>query len=184
MTKEEQFVVNPLENYFLDHERSGAKWKIKDKPKHGKSETGWDLQVERKNLVLLIEAKYIAGPFASAFAGLTLAPLINRPEKMKRKLYRGWCATICWAIGCGGGYNLSRVYQILFDYFARNLEFWRCYSKTLRVKYIFFIDNDLVATMGFSKIIDLSGQYRSFLGRPLSERRIEAKRLLEHLDFK
>ncbi|MEK7453145.1 MAG: hypothetical protein AAB614_02825 [Patescibacteria group bacterium] len=34
MTKEEKFVVDPLENYFLDKNRSGAKWKIKHRLKN------------------------------------------------------------------------------------------------------------------------------------------------------
>ena len=49
MTKETKFVVNPLEKYFLDPRRSGARWIIKHKPKFESSATGWDLQVERKN---------------------------------------------------------------------------------------------------------------------------------------
>lgn len=69
MKPEAKFVVNPLEKYFLDINRSGAKWRTKDKPRFESSATGWDLQMERKNQVLLFEAKYIRGPFASALAG-------------------------------------------------------------------------------------------------------------------
>ena len=122
MTNEEKFVVNPLEKYFLDYKRSGAKWKIKDKPKYGSSATGWDLQVEHTNKVLLIEAKYIKGPFAAALAGLVIAPLTNKQEKMKSKKKKSWSAVVCWAIGCGykeGGrdlkYKMSGMYQIFFD---------------------------------------------------------------------
>src|SRR3989338_8571113 len=123
MTKEETFVVDPLEKYFLDSKRSGAKWTIKHRPKFGSSATGWDLQVERKNQVLLIEAKYIRGPFASALAGLVIAPLTNKTEKMRSGKKKSWSSVVCWAIGCGynGGkrnlkYKMSGVYQILFDY--------------------------------------------------------------------
>jgi hypothetical protein len=160
MTKEEKFVVNPLEKYFKEFKRSGAKWKIKDKSK-GRSEKGWDLQVERKNQVLLIEAKHRRGPFASILAGLTAAPLTNRPEKMKRNLYRSWAARVCWAIGRGtrDKHNMSLNYQNLFDYFARNLKFWRCYSKILKVKYIFFVDNEKVAKIGFVKMVNLAERY-------------------------
>ena len=76
MKPEKKFVVNPLEKYFLNIKRSGAKWRTKDKPKFERSATGFDLQMERKNQVLLFEAKYIRGPFASALAGLVIAPLI------------------------------------------------------------------------------------------------------------
>src|SRR3989344_112310 len=147
MTKEEKCVVNPLETYFLDHKRSGAKWRTKDKPRYGTSATGWDLQVERKNQVLLIEAKYIQGPFASSFAGLVIAPLSNRPEKMRSKRKKSWSSVICWAIG--SSYKKNAIYQILLDYLTRNSEFWKCYSKILKVKYIYFIDNKKVANIRF-----------------------------------
>lgn len=188
MTKEEKFVVNPLEQYFLDSKRSGAKWKIKDRPKYGKSATGWDLQIVRHNQVLLIEAKYIRGAFASSFAGLTIAPLSNRPEKMTRGQYRSWSAVICWAIGSGyknvGKYKMRNVYQILFNYLARNLNFWQCYSETLKVKYIFFVDNQGVAKISFNKIINLAAQYKPSLGKSLFKRRTRAEELLRNLDFK
>ncbi|QQG42481.1 MAG: hypothetical protein HYW15_03165 [Candidatus Giovannonibacteria bacterium] len=186
MTQEEKFVVNPLEKYFLDPKRSGAKWTRKDRSR-GMSETGWDLQVERKKQVLLIEAKYIRGPFASAFAGLTIAPLTNRPEKMKNNLYRSRYSVICWAIGFGykrRKYKMSRIYQILFDYLARNLEFWECYSKTLKVMYIFFVDNQKVAKISFSKIINLAARYELSIKKSLPERRAIAEKLLKILDFK
>src|SRR3989339_19291 len=99
MNPEAKFVVNPLQKYFLNPKRSGAKWNTKHKPKFESSATGWDLQMERKNQVLLIEAKYIRGPFASAFAGLVIAPLSNRPEKMRSKKKKSWSSVICWAIG-------------------------------------------------------------------------------------
>ena len=78
MNPETKFVVNPLEKYFLDFKRSGAKWSTKHKPKFESSATGWDLQMGRKNQVLLFEAKYIKGSFASAFAGLVIAEAAGR----------------------------------------------------------------------------------------------------------
>lgn len=33
MTKEEKFVVNPLEKYLRDSKRCGAKWNTKHRPK-------------------------------------------------------------------------------------------------------------------------------------------------------
>jgi hypothetical protein len=181
MTAEEKFVVNPLEKYFLDFKRSGAKWNTKNKPNFGKSATGWDLQMERKNQVLLIEAKYIQGPAASAFAGLVIAPLSKRPEKMKSKKKQSWCATICWAIGCK---YKSGIYQILFDYLARNLEFWKCYSKTLNVKYIYFVDKQKVAKISFNEIINLIKQYKLSVEKARSERILVAEKLLKNLKFK
>ena len=190
MTKEEKFVVDPLETYFLSKKRSGARWIIKYRPK-GTSETGWDLQVERKNQILLIEAKYIRGPFASALAGLVIAPLTNKQEKMKSRKKKSWSAVVCLAIGCGykrgkrdQKYKMSGIYQILLDYLARNLSFWKCYSQTLRVKHIFFIDNRKVAKISFNKIMNLSARYRLSLGESLIERRARAEELLRSVDFK
>ncbi|MSU60529.1 MAG: hypothetical protein EXS52_01250 [Candidatus Staskawiczbacteria bacterium] len=181
MTQEEKLVVNPLEEYFKDPNRSGATWVTKNKPRFGTSATGWDLQMERKNQVLLIEAKYISGPFASAFAGLVIAPLSNRPEKMMSNKKRSWSSVICWAIGCR---NRSDVYQILFDYLVRNLDFWKCYSEMLRVKYIYFVDNKKVAKISFSEIINLAIQYQSSSDKSLKERRLKAEDLLAGLNFK
>lgn len=181
MNPETKFVVNPLETYFLDFVRSGAKWNTKAKPKYETSATGWDLQMERKNQVLLIEAKYIRGPFASAFAGLVIAPLSNRPETMKSKKKKSWCSTICWAIGCN---YKEGVYQILLDYLSRNLEFWKCYSKKLKVEYIFFIDKEKVAQIRFNKIINFATRYKLSADKPLHEKRLVAKNLLKNLKFK
>ena len=191
MTKEEKFVVNPLEKYFLDYGRSGARWNTKHRPRFGTAATGWDLQMERKNQVLLIEAKYIRGPFASALAGLVIAPLTNKTEKMKSGKKKSWSSVICWAIGCGykGGkrdqkYKMSGMYQILFDCLIRNLKFWKCYSKTLKVKYIFLVDNQRVAKIGFDKIINIATRYKLYSDKSLRERRLVAENLLKNLNFK
>lgn len=190
MANEEKFVVNPLEKYLRDPKRSGAKWSTKHRPKFGSSATGWDLQMERKNKVLLIEAKYIRGPFASALAGLVIAPLTNKKEKMKSRKKKSWSSVICWAIGCGytGGkrdqkYKMSGIYQILLDCLTRNFEFWRCYSKILKVKYIYFVDNQKVARISFDKIINLAIRYKSSSDLPLHERRLIAEDLLKNLKF-
>jgi hypothetical protein len=183
MTKEEKFVVNPLEKYFRDPKRSSAKWNTKHRPKFGSSATGWDLQMERKNQVLLIEAKYIRGPSASALAGLIIAPLVNRSEKMKSKKKKSWCSSICWAIGCGYK-RPENIYQKLFDYFTQHLSFWESYFKTLNVKYLFFVNNQKVAKISFDKIINLATQYKSSSNKSLSERRLVAEKLLKNLKFK
>lgn len=182
MNPETKFVVNPLEIYFLNPERSGAKWNTKHKPKFESSATGWDLQMERKNQVLLIEAKYIRGPFASAFAGLVTAPLSNRLEKMRSKKKKSWSSVICWAVGCS---YKNGIYQILLDYLTRNPEFWRCYSKILKVKYIYFVNSQKeVAKISFDKIIDFAVRYKSSSGKSLNEKRLMAENLSKNLKFK
>lgn len=187
MTKEEKFVVNPLEAYLLKPKRSGATWTTKGKPKHGVSERGWDLQVARKaeNSVLLIEAKYIRGAsFASFLSDLTLSPLPFRPEKMKRDLYRSRNAHPCWAIGSGrktDKHDMTRVYRNLFDYFARNVEFWKCYSRTLKVKFIFFVKDGKVAKVKFLKMVSLSERYDPSLAD--DDRTKVAAKLMKRFQF-
>lgn len=181
MNPEAKFVVNPLEKYFLDIKRSGAKWSTKHKPKFESSATGWDLQMERKNQVLLFEAKYIRGPFASAFAGLVIAPLTNKTEKMRSKKKKSWSSVVCWAIG--SSYKKNAIFQILFDYLARNPVFWESYSKILKVKYIYFVSNNKVSKIRFEKIIKLAMQYKPCLGRPLKERKLIAEKLMGYLKF-
>lgn len=183
MNPETKFVVNPLERYFLNSKRSGAKWNTKDKPRFESSATGWDLQMERKNQVLLFEAKYIRGPFASALAGLVIAPLTNRTEKMKSGKKKSWSSVICWAIG--SSYRKNAIYQILLDCLARNSEFWACYSKILKVKYIYFVDNQKVARISFEKIIKIVARYNPSSEKSLHERRLVAENLLKNnLKFK
>jgi len=172
MGNEKRFVIKPLEEYFKDPNRSGAHWKIKYQPRCEKSATGWDLQVERKNQILLIEGKYFKGSFLSSFAGLIASPLANRPQKMKTKKYRSWCADICWAIGPGYGGN---IYQILFDYIQRNIKFWQAYSKTLKVKYIFFVSGKKVAKIRFNQLINIALEYKDSLSK-LSRDGLKTKR--------
>lgn len=185
MTKEEQFVVNPLQEFLLNPQRSGAAWAVKHRPKHGTSATGWDLQVERKNRVLLIEAKYITGPFASALAGLLIAPLTRKEEKMK-----SWAAVVAWAIGCGykhdcrSKYKMAGVYQALLDFLARNVAFWNCYSRLLKVEYIFFVDRGKVARIRFNTLLTLAESYAPVMEYSVSEKRDRAEELMSFLSFK
>jgi hypothetical protein len=190
MTKEERFVVKPLQEFLLDKSRSGGTWTIKGRPKHGKSATGWDLQAERKNQVLLFEAKYVTGPFAAALAGLVIAPLTKRKETMKSSKTKSWSAVVAWAIGRGYK-NRNRakdivagIYQPLLDYLVRNAEFWECYSRVLRVKYVYFVVQGTVAKIRFDKLIRLTKQYATAADLPLSKRRARAQELLSFLVFK
>lgn len=153
MTKEQQYVVNPLARWF---QAQKVNWKIY-KPFHEKSETGWDIEVRRKNQDLLIEAKYIHRSFISSFAGLVVAPLSKRPQHLMKGKYRSWSHGICWAIGSSR--SMKGIYQILFDYFARNLQFWDAYGKLLKMKYIFFIEKDTVKKVMWKKFLKLSIKY-------------------------
>lgn len=191
MGNEKKLVVNPLKRYFLNPGRSGARWHIKDEPRFETAATGWDLQVERKNQVLLIEAKYIQGPFVAALAGLVIAPLTNKKEKMKSGKKQSWSSVVCWAVGCSyekgekdKKYKMGGIYQRILDYFARNLAFWAAYSRTLKVKYIFLVDKKKVAKIRFDQIIELAVSYKPALDKSLNEKRKKAEELLKNLSFR
>lgn len=173
MTREEKFVVNPLIRWF---KRQKAAWTL-CKPRYGTAATGWDIQARRKNQDLLIEAKYINGPFLASFTGLVTAPLANRPQCFRARKYRSWAYGICWAIG--SSYAQRNIYQLLFDYFARNLPFWSHYARDLQMKYIFFVKNGRVTKVSFGKIMRLAIQYKRLaVGKRLNERRIIADKLI------
>jgi hypothetical protein len=152
MTKEEQHVVKPLVRWFRHQKR----WSIKT-PRHGTSERGWDIEARRKNQDLLIEAKYIDGPFLSSFSGLVAAPLASRAQHFMRRKKQSWSYRVCWAIGTP--YSEDHLYQILLDYIARNLKFWGHYHKDLRLKYVFFVRRNSVARVGFRDLILVAGAY-------------------------
>ena len=176
MTKEEKFVVYPLIRWFKSQK---ADWKL-HKPRYGTAATGWDLEASRKNKDLLVEAKYINGPFLASFAGMITAPLANRPQHFIVRQYRGWSYSICWAIGAN--YAQRNLYQLLFDYFARNLHFYKHYVRDLRIKYIFFIENGKVARVTFDKILLRANLYKFRASRKdLSERRKVANELIRPL---
>lgn len=170
MTKEEEFVVNPLCKWF---HRQKAKWKAEQLP-HGKSQTGWDIEARRKNKDLLIEAKYIdKQSITSAIAGLVLAPLSYRPQRNMKTKDRSWCHSVCWAIGIKPN-DKRHLYQAMFDYFARNPIFWKHYCKDLRLKYIFFVRDGKVAQVPFDKILDIAVHY----GKESSDNRLKEKRAI------
>lgn len=168
MTKEEKFVVNPLCEWL---KRQKANWGEPIKPNHGMSATGWDIEVKRKNLDLLIEAKYVdKQSITSAIAGLVLAPLSDRPQRNMKTKYRSWCHYVCWAIGIKSN-DKRHIYQAMFDYFARNPVFCKHYCKDLRLKYIFFVRDGKVAQVPFDKILDIAVQY----GKESSDNQLELK---------
>ena len=86
-----------------------------------------------------------------------------------------------FVIGCS---YKEGVYQILLDYLSRNLEFWKSYLRTLKVKYIFFISNQKVAKISFDKIINLAKRYKLSTEKSRSERMLIAENLLKNLKFK
>lgn len=176
MTKEEKFVVLPLMGWFR---RQRADWKLY-KPRYGTAATGWDIEASRKNRDLLIEAKYIDGPFLASLGGMVTAPLANRPQHSMTRKYRGWSFGVCWAMG--SSYDQRNVYQLLFDYFIRNLNFWKHYAQDLRMEYIFFVEDGKVARISFSKILVLAKSYKlKASSKNLKERRLVADELIRRL---
>lgn len=174
MTKEEKFVVNPLIQWF---KRQKAPWKLY-RPKHGVSATGWDIEARRKNQDLLIEAKFIDGPFLSSFAGLVTAPLAHRRQHFMARKYRSWSYGICWAIGAS--YTKRNMHQILLDYLMRNPEFWKHYCKDLRLKYVFFVQKNKVAKIRFTQLLNVANLYgKNLRGKKLPEKRTIAGALME-----
>jgi hypothetical protein len=153
MTKEEKYVAKPLVRWFR---RQEARWTIRT-PRHGTSERGWDIEARRKNQDLLIEAKYIDGPFLSSFSALVAAPLASRVQHFMRREMQSRSYRVCWAIGTP--YPESHLYQILLDYLARNLKFWGNYHKDLRLEYVFFVRRNSVARVRFRDLILVAKTY-------------------------
>ena len=172
MTNEEKYVVNPLQEYFLDQQRSGASWKLLHRPSTGIAATGWDLQIGRHNQVLLIEAKYFTRSFIGSFAGLVTAPLTNRPEKTVQGMYRSWSSKICWAVG--SGYKNRNIYQIFFDYLSREPSFWPCYVEALKIGDVYFVEKNKVARISFKELIKLADSYKKQVN--VHEIKLEGKR--------
>lgn len=173
MTKEEKFVVNPLIRWF---KRQNAAWEIY-RPKFGTAATGWDIEARRNKMDLLIEAKYIDGAFLSSFTGLVTASLAKRPQHFMATKYRSWCYYVCWAIGTS--YTSRNILQILFDYIARNPEFWRHYAEDVRMKYLFFVQGKAVTRLPFLKMLHLAELYAErATGKSLADRRETASILM------
>jgi hypothetical protein len=165
---EYDLVVKPLIRWFKNQK---ADWKLSF-PDYHTAATGWDLEACRKNQDLLIEAKYIKGPFLSSFSGMVCSVLANRPQKSMKTKYRGWSHGICWAIG--SAYESRSIYQILFDYMARNYDFWVFYGEYFKMKYVFFVNGGKVTKVSWKKILDTTARYSELLpgiNAPLKIRR-------------
>jgi hypothetical protein len=165
MGDETRLVVRPLVRWFKEQK---ADWKVRP-PKHETAERGWDIVARRKNYDLLIEAKYMAGPSISSFAGLVSAPMADRK-------YPSSSYGVCGAIGIEPTRN---IYQVLFDIMARNLRFWKHYGVDFRMKYIFFVQDRKVMKMPFADFLSIAKLYAaSAKGKTLKQRRQIAKNLL------
>lgn len=172
MNKERKLVVDPLVRWFKSQP---AHWAV-TLPSHDTAETGWDIQARRQNLDLLVEAKYIDGPFIASISGLVTAPLVRRSQAFMKKKKSSWCAHVCWAIGCS--YRSRNLHQILLDYFSRNPRFWRSYCRHFRMKYVFFVERENVFRVSFKKLLSISDEYgRRAAGLRLDERRALACKL-------
>lgn len=169
MTKEEKFVVDPLVRWF---KRQDAAWEIY-RPKFGTAATGWDIEARRNKMDLLIEAKYIDRAFLSSFTGLVTASLAKRRQHFMVTKYRSWCYCVCWAIGTS--YASRNIFQILFDYIARNPQFWRHYAEDVRMKYLYFVRGKEVTRVPFLKMLHLAELYgQRAAGKSLADRRATA----------
>jgi hypothetical protein len=171
--REYQLVVTPLIDW-LDRQKLG--W-IFHHPKHPTSARGWDIEAWREGEYLLIEAKYIAASSISSFSGLVSAPLAARARHWNDP---GWCC--CWAVGIKPQveHRGRHVYQIFFDYMARNAEFWKHYGEDLRMRYIFFVQESGVTMIPFTDFLEMTNLYSGrVIGKvPLKECRRIAEELL------
>jgi hypothetical protein len=160
---ERELVIKPLKTWF-----ENKNWDVKVPDKD--SSKGWDLQVRRKNLDLLIEAKYIKGPFINSFSSLVTSPLTNRSETFMKRKANSWCSKRCWAIG--SGYAQRDIYQLLFDYFIREPQFWEHYHQDLNIAYVYFVKGGKVSKISFEKLLKLSIIY----GKDTATENIAGKR--------
>ena len=168
--REDRLVVTPLIDWFKKQKPNCGI----HKPAYTTNARGWDIEAKRENEYLLIEAKYIGGPAISSFAVLVVAPLAKRDLHWKRP--EPWC---CWAIGVKPPRNM---YQIFFDYMARNSEFWKHYGEDLRMKYIFLVREGEVTRIPFTYFLRMTKLYADRAhGKTLEERRQIAERALAAL---
>lgn len=170
---EREYVVKPLINWF---KKQKTNWDLY-LPENATAQTGWDLEARRKNLDLLVEAKYVTGPFITSFSRLVTSPLTNRAQHFMKIKSKSWCANVCWAIG--SNYITRNVYQLILDYFVRNPSFWKHYCEDLNVKYIFFVKDDKVARIPFKRLLDIAEIYdEEATGKGRNERREIAGKLM------
>ena len=172
MNAERKHVVIPI----LRRYEKKANW-VSYMPSNPSGETGWDLELRRKNLYLCIEAKYITRSFISSFSQLATSPLTKKKLHLMKVETSSACARPCWAIG--SSYQTRHVYQILFDYLVRNLDFWKHYSEDLKMQYVFFIKKKKISRISFKRLLQLADTYHE--KTPLkntTERRVIADQLM------
>ena len=151
MNKEHEFVIKPLLKYFKNNKNN---WKVHT-PDYPTSATGWDIEARCKKFDLLIEAKFMGGPFISKLNGLVTAPLVKRKCQLPKSTKPSF---VCWALGAK---NMKRnPYQLLLDYFVRNPKFWVHYQKDLNIKYVFIVNNGEVTRIDFTKFLEVISKYK------------------------
>jgi len=176
-TAEQKYVVKPLEDWF---KRQKAKWILQ--PRKSSTTTGWDIQARRKNQDLLIEAKYIQRSFIGSFSQLVTSPLPRKTQDFMKNKDESWCADKGWAIG--SSYKTRNIYQLIFDYFGRNPEFWEHYCQDLKVKYVFFVKENRVGRILFTKLLKIADSYaRQTVGMNCNQRRTIADQLMKNLSY-
>jgi hypothetical protein len=174
---EREHVVKPLKKWL---EKQNTKWDVRVPP--NATETGWDVEARRKNRDLLIEAKYITRSFIGSFSPLVTSPLTNRYQHSMKKKLKSWCSCTCWAIGTN--YKTRNIYQILFDYFGRNLEFWKHYGEDLDLYYVYFVKNKKVARIRYSKLLNIATVYSlQGAGETKTKQREIAEKLMSNLKY-
>lgn len=78
------------------------------------------------------------------------------------------------------GKSVRNPFQLLWDYFARNMTFWSHYHKDLKVKYIFLVNEGRVCKMDFNKFLLMSSEYvKCTKGSKLSYRQKVAKDIVK-----
>jgi len=180
-TNEEKNVVNPLQKFLENRIRSGAHWKVLRRPAYGTGAKGWDLEIERKNEILLVEAKYLNGPFAASMSGLVLAPLTE-----KSPVKSSWCNRIAWAVGWNPHkWSAATVYRNFLDYISREPNFWHSYSSELKLKYIFLVNPEKkVARIRFRSLQKDARAYLRVADRPRPDRDDFARRRLSQYSWR
>ena len=167
---EREYVVKPIKMWL---EKQKAKWDVYIPPTP--NEIGWDLEARRPNMDILVEAKYITSSFIGSFSSLVTSPLTKRSQHFMKTKDKSWCYHVCWAIGTNR--DIEQIYQNIFDYIIRNLDFWKHYSEDLKVYYVYFVSDKKVTRILFKKLLEIAENYKS-KATGHKQDRVIAKRLM------
>lgn len=101
---------------------------------------------------------------------------------MTKRKTSSWCAHPCWAMG--SSYKTRNIYQLIFDYFVRNPDFWKHYCEDLNLKYVFFVKDGRVAKILFERLLSVAETYsKKATGKKTSERRLVAEQLMKKVIY-